>query len=832
MATKGIVKRLSTEIIKSPHDKCLYRGLMLENGLKVVLISDKETDMSAAALDVNVGHMSDPDELPGLAHFCEHMLFLGTKKYPLENDYSKFLSEHGGSSNAYTTSENTCFYFDVAPDSLFPALDRFAQFFLEPLFNESATEREANAVNSEHQKNIPDDTWRVMEVQKLLAKEGHPFRKFGTGNIDTLLNIPRKKGIDTRKALLDFHDKWYSANIMTLAVFGKEDLDELESEVLKHFSKIVNKNVEKPSWPEHPYGPNEVGKILEIVPLRWDNIILRILAKEVKDERTPMIEQYHGTEYFVSNIPKSFLEELHNFVTLNNKLSLPSPNEFIPTNFELAERQVPVKYEPELIEDSAMYRIWFMQDNTYKLPKADVRFEIIIPCVEVTPLAAMLSGLFTWLFRDAMTELTYDADLAGLSYNLSFTWYGLSLDVSGFNHRLVTLLDTLLNRMRGFKPDPERFVVVRELFVRQLENFKMNQPHSHATYYLDYILLERGWSVAEKLACVNEVTLEAMNNFLKNLFDGIFVEALLFGNLDRQNADEILQCVKKHFKDSKPLLTSQLARKRLVKLEEGSSMLFYHDHEVHPSSCTMAYYQTFTENIHNNVVIELFHQIIHEPVFDQLRTKEQLGYIVWAQVKTSCGVKGLSVTVQSEFKPEFLNSRIEAFLLQAKTTLEQMSDQDFQFHVEALATRRLERPKTMRSFASKMWSEIYQRYYFFNRDEREVAHLRTLRKKDILQFYDTHLNVNSEKRRKLSVFIVSAPLANKRTKRDTSAVSIDSAVSRNLEEPLDQAGFAAAPKEPPATIVTDVHEFKASKALYPRPKPYIAIPLYGGISKL
>ena len=67
-------------IIKSPDDDRLYRGLNLPNGLKVVLVSDPTTDKAAAALDVHVGHMSDPWNLPGLAHFLEHMLFLGTEK--------------------------------------------------------------------------------------------------------------------------------------------------------------------------------------------------------------------------------------------------------------------------------------------------------------------------------------------------------------------------------------------------------------------------------------------------------------------------------------------------------------------------------------------------------------------------------------------------------------------------------------------------------------------------------------------------------------------------------------------------------------------------------
>lgn len=60
----------------------------------------------------------DPWDLPGLAHFCEHMLFLGTDKYPSENEYSKFISSHGGITNAYTATDHTNYHFDIAPEHL------------------------------------------------------------------------------------------------------------------------------------------------------------------------------------------------------------------------------------------------------------------------------------------------------------------------------------------------------------------------------------------------------------------------------------------------------------------------------------------------------------------------------------------------------------------------------------------------------------------------------------------------------------------------------------------------------------------------------------------
>lgn len=76
------------------------------------------------------------------------MLFLGTEKYPEENSYNAFLSAHGGSSNAYTSMEHTNYFFDVTPDFLEEALDRFSEFFKSPLFTESATDRELTAVNN------------------------------------------------------------------------------------------------------------------------------------------------------------------------------------------------------------------------------------------------------------------------------------------------------------------------------------------------------------------------------------------------------------------------------------------------------------------------------------------------------------------------------------------------------------------------------------------------------------------------------------------------------------------------------------------------------------
>lgn len=230
-----------------------YQLIQLPNKMVALLIHDPETDKSAAALDVNAGAFHDPKNLPGLAHFCEHLLFMGTKKYPSENEYSSYLSSHSGFSNAYTSSLHTNFYFEVANEALKGALDRFAQFFICPLFSSSGKDREINAVDSENKKNLENDSWRLYQLSKSLTNEKHPFNGFSTGNKSTLGEIPAKNDIDVRQELLKYHSSKYSANLMRLVVLSNEPLETLTNWAVDMFSPAVNKDLRRPIYKSSPF---------------------------------------------------------------------------------------------------------------------------------------------------------------------------------------------------------------------------------------------------------------------------------------------------------------------------------------------------------------------------------------------------------------------------------------------------------------------------------------------------------------------------------------------------------------------------------------------------
>ncbi len=222
-------------------------------------------------MDVAIGAGSDPKDRPGLAHFLEHMLFLGTEKYPQPDDYSSFIQQHGGSNNAYTTFANTNYFFEIDNEQLEPALDRFAQFFIAPLFSKTLVEREKNAVHSEFTGKRREDGLRFWSVRKKGLNPAHPMTGFTTGNLDTLADRP---GADIRDELIDFYNQHYSSNIMSLALAGNYPLETMEIWVRQKFSSIKNQNTTRQKFNIPLFTDDQLTTRLNVTPLTDQRFML------------------------------------------------------------------------------------------------------------------------------------------------------------------------------------------------------------------------------------------------------------------------------------------------------------------------------------------------------------------------------------------------------------------------------------------------------------------------------------------------------------------------------------------------------------------------------
>ncbi|MCY3622325.1 MAG: insulinase family protein [Gammaproteobacteria bacterium] len=221
--------------VKSPNDYREYRHVVLPNGLQALLIHS-DWSRSGAAVSVARGSHHEPDAHLGIAHFVEHMLFIATDKYPKVDEFGEFVSKHGGETNAYTGVNRTTYYFDIEPEHLPEALDRFAQFFVSPRFDADYLAREKHAVQGEFQMQRKVDDWRGDAVHKRLMNPDHPGSRFDWGSLESLRDV----GAAEARA---FFEANYSADTMALAVLGADDLDALEALVEETFGKVVNRGL-------------------------------------------------------------------------------------------------------------------------------------------------------------------------------------------------------------------------------------------------------------------------------------------------------------------------------------------------------------------------------------------------------------------------------------------------------------------------------------------------------------------------------------------------------------------------------------------------------------
>mmetsp|Transcript_41326 Transcript_41326/g.88013 ORF Transcript_41326/g.88013 Transcript_41326/m.88013 type:complete len:1005 (+) Transcript_41326:194-3208(+) len=227
----GVVRKPLTDVREYVHKT-------FESGLRVLVVSDPEAEKSSFAVAVEAGSLEDPAEFQGLAHFTEHMLFLGSKKYPDKDDFSKHLARYGGTHNAYTAAEETVYFNEIGNDGLDKGLDIFAQFFISPSFRDDMVDKEIHAVDSEHKKNQPDTQRRLWHLLRSKANPKNPMHQFSTGDLKTLKLQPESKGLSLEDALRSFHSENYCASRLHFVLVSNLTTDEELALAHRHFDGL------------------------------------------------------------------------------------------------------------------------------------------------------------------------------------------------------------------------------------------------------------------------------------------------------------------------------------------------------------------------------------------------------------------------------------------------------------------------------------------------------------------------------------------------------------------------------------------------------------------
>ena len=540
------------------------------------------------------------------------------------------------------------------------------------------------------------------------------------------------------------------------------------------------------------FDPEAIKKALSF--FRTDNFRLVTVAQDYPGDWDRK-EKWYGTEHKVEKISPEFMNHIEKALastsqTRNPELHMPHVNEFVPTRLSVEQKEVaePAK-TPKLIRHDDRVRLWFKKDDRFWVPKAIVQVTLRNPLIWATPANFVKSRLYCELVRDALNEYSYDAELAGLDYSLASSMFGLDVAIGGYNDKMSVLLEKVLTSMRDLVISQDRFHVVKERLTRAYRNAEYQQPFYQVGEYTRYLTAEKTWINEQFAAELEHIEAEDVSTFFRDILQQTHIEVLAHGNLYKEDVLRMTDSVENILK-SRPLPESQWYMRRNMIIPAGSNYVYERTLKDPANVNHCIEYFLFIGDSMDPVLrakLLLFAQMTDEPAFDQLRSKEQLGYVVWSGARYSATTIGYRVIIQSERTAKYLESRIEAFLTDFGSKLEEMSDRDFEGHKRSVIKRRLEKLKNLSSEASRFWAHIGSEYFDFTQNETDAATVRTLSRADMVQFYKQFIDPGSLTRGKLAVHL------NAQTSPHPHATGVEERKSQlvlALAKQLETAGIA------------------------------------------
>lgn len=499
-----------------------------------------------------------------------------------------------------------------------------------------------------------------------------------------------------------------------------------------------------------------------IKSLRPSNARMTLVTQDPVYEGPFSKEKWYGTEYHLEKIPQDLLSELEEAVTevqrRPSELHLPSKNEFIPSRLDV--ERVPVKQpldHPKLIRNDDRARIWYKKDDRFWVPQGNMQMTLRNPLCNLSSRTLVMAQVFVDLVSDVLNEYAYDAEIAGLEYDLLAYSAGFNLVIKGYNDKMHVLLEKVLSTMRDVEIREDRFEIVKDRLTRAYKNSAYINPYQQVGLYTRWLGEEKGFTREEYLQELPAIEASHIRDFKDLLLEQMHTEVLVHGNVHREDALKMTDLVERVLKP-RPLPVNAWPIRRSIILPRGASYQFNKPLKD-PSNinhCIQYVLQVGDVTDRDRLArLRLFAKMTEEAAFNQLRTIEQLGYVVFSGMLTQIKISAYHVLIQSERTPEYLESRIEAFLRGFKKTLADMSPDSFDGFKRSVINDRREKVKNLNQESNRFWGHVTNEMFFFDERDDDVAHLKPLTKQDMMDFFDEFINPDGQTRAKLAVHMIA-----------------------------------------------------------------------------
>lgn len=478
----------------------------------------------------------------------------------------------------------------------------------------------------------------------------------------------------------------------------------------------------------HEYSPETIARFLNL--LTANRVAMFILAKEFDNSDSFVKDPIFGTKY----LAESLTEELeHKWSTIEPHpfFLIQSENQYLTTNFSILPQVSDIKY-PEKIFENDYIALWYKQDTHFKLPKGYIMFNFITQL----PSQSLDNYILLDLFLDSvvfiLSEDTYPAVMAQLSYGIRVFISSFELTFSGFNEKLPLLIDIVINCLKNYESlmTQEIFTMVKSKAINRLKN---NQ------YDLDFVpsdlknslIQEPDWNLDKRLKCLENLDYNQLIKFYKQI-NTFYCRALIQGNINQTQAIDISKNVVSIL-NYQPLAKECFPVITIKRLNQGDCRVKMANYNPKDNnSMAYKYFQFDKNEINDSVKYHVLQSMMEESAFDELRTKQCLGYDVQLNVTSIYQHYGFYFKVahqKHKFETQYVFSRMDEFL---KQFWENFNDSDEVNKVrDALIALKASPDDCLVQEFNRNRNEILEERFKFNRLELEIESLKNLKFEDV-----------------------------------------------------------------------------------------------------
>ncbi|KAJ1888673.1 metalloprotease, partial [Kickxella alabastrina] len=363
--------------------------------------------------------------------------------------------------------------------------------------------------------------------------------------------------------------------------------------------------------------------------LNPNNYMLMVGAKKHRDVECNIEEQYYGIKYNVVNMPATLKPEQSSFAEYEDVFSMLVPNAYLTSSLDIktsTEIPLSVVSEPTLLRSNDKMKVWFKQDDQFFIPKGKIVLSILVPATNTLMRHALVDLYNMYASEILHTELE-QAQMAGLHYHFAVDVGTIDISISGFSDKQSVLLQDILCKVQSLSIDEQLYEMLLAKYIDTYKNMDTKIPLEHAIMNNAYINIDASRHYTQIRSELDKITIQQLQLLADHMFDQTFFKLIVSGNFDEKDALDIAQMIDDTL-DSKPLADYLSLQPRALNLDAGRYVYQAPmPDKNNKESATICYvYCGQSDDIYESAVLDLLDKLVSEPFFDQLRTKEQLGY--------------------------------------------------------------------------------------------------------------------------------------------------------------------------------------------------------------